>query len=297
MLEKLLTEQPNPASEGIDGLSTAGILRIINNQDAEVAEAVAAEIPRITEAVDAVVRAIGAGGRVFYIGAGTSGRLGVLDAAECPPTFGVSPDLFHGVIAGGEAALARATEASEDDPAGGARDLAARGFQKADVLVGIAASGRTPYVLGAVAAARAIGAVTVGISCTPDSELAQAVEIAITPLPGPEIVAGSTRMRAGTATKLVLNMISTATMIRLGYVYGNRMVNVKPTNAKLRARAIRIVVEAGGVDAVRAEALLDEAAGNVRTAIVMAQRSVGRGEAEKLLSAAGGRVSVALAEG
>ena len=267
MLEKLLTEQANPASAGIDSRSTADILRIINEQDAGVAAAVAAEIPRIARAVDAMVDAIRAGGRVFYIGAGTSGRLGVLDAAECPPTFGVSPELFQGVIAGGEAAVAQATEASEDDPEGGKRDLLARGFRKGDVLVGIAASGRTPYVLGAAAAARTMGAVTVGVSCTPGSELSQVVDIAITPLPGPEVIAGSTRMKAGTATKLVLNMLSTATMIRLGYVYGNRMVNVKPTNAKLRDRAIRIVAECAGVDTGIAERALDEADGNVRAAI------------------------------
>ena len=296
MLEKLLTEQANPASAGIDGRSTAEILHIINDEDAGVAPAVAVEIPRITLAVYAIVEAIRAGGRVFYIGAGTSGRLGVVDAAECPPTFGVPPDLFQGVIAGGEAALARATEASEDNPASGERDLAERGFRKADVLVGIAASGRTPYVLGAVAAARAMGAVTVGIGCTPDSPLARAVDIPITPLPGPEIVAGSTRLRAGTATKLVLNMLSTAAMIRLGYVYGNWMVNVRPTNAKLRDRAIRIVSEAGNVDPGRAEELLDEANGSVRTAIVMARRKVGRAEAEQLLEATGGRISAALAE-
>jgi N-acetylmuramic acid 6-phosphate etherase len=294
MLEKLLTEQANPASAGIDGRSTAEILRIINDQDAGVAPAVALEIPRITQAVDAMIAAIQAGGRVFYIGAGTSGRLGVLDASECPPTFGVSPELFQGIIAGGEAALARATEASEDDPASGARDLAERGFLKTDVLVGIAASGRTPYVLGAVAAAREMGAVTVGISCTPDSQLAQAVDIPVTPLPGPEIVAGSTRLRAGTATKLVLNMLSTATMIRLGYVYGNRMVNVRPANAKLRDRAIGIVSETGTVDTATAEKALDQAGGSVRTAIVMVRRDVVRTEAERLLDAAGGRVSSAL---
>ncbi len=174
------------------------------------------------------MEAVLGGGRLFYIGAGSSGRLGVLDAAECPPTFNVPPDLVQGIIAGGEQALARATEASEDDPAEGARDLAARGFRPPDVLVGIAASGRTPYVLGAVAAARKAGARTIGISCTPDSELAHAVDIAITPLTGPEIVAGSTRMKAGTAAKLVLNMISTAVMIKLGHVYGNLMVNVQP---------------------------------------------------------------------
>jgi N-acetylmuramic acid 6-phosphate etherase len=295
-LKKLLTEQTNPASEGIDGRSTAEILRIINEADAAVAPAVGAEIPRIERALEAIVEAFRAGGRVFYIGAGTSGRLGVLDAAECPPTFGVSPELFQGVIAGGAAALAQATESSEDDAESGARDLNERGFRKGDVLVGIAASGRTPYVLGAVAAARGIGAVTVGVSCTPDSELARVVDIAITPLPGPELIAGSTRLRAGTATKLVLNMLSTGAMIRLGYVYGNRMVNVRPNNAKLRDRAIRIVAEAGGVDTDRAGALLDEADGSVRTAIVMARRSVGRARAAELLEAAGGRVAEALGE-
>ena len=187
------------------------------------------------------------GGRLFYIGAGTSGRLGVLDASECPPTFSVPPEMVQGIIAGGEAALSRATETTEDDPAIGVRDLLARGFTARDVLVGIAASGRTPYVLGAVAEARRLGAVTIGISCTPDSELARAVDIAITPLVGPEVVAGSTRMKAGTAQKLVLNMLSTGAFIRLGYVYGNLMVNVQPKNTKLVDRARRIVAQAAGV--------------------------------------------------
>jgi N-acetylmuramic acid 6-phosphate etherase len=267
MFEKLLTESANAASAGIDARDTPDILRIINDQDAQVAAAVAVEIPQIARAVEAIVGAIRAGGRVFHIGAGTSGRLGVLDAAECPPTFGVPESLFQGVIAGGEAALAHATEASEDDPVGGERDLLARGFRQGDVLVGIAASGRTPYVLGAIGLARRLGAVTVGVSCTPDSELARAVDIPISPLPGPEVIAGSTRMKAGTATKLVLNMLSTAAMIRLGYVYGNRMVSVKPTNAKLRDRAIRIVAECAGVDAETAEKALDDADGNVRAAI------------------------------
>jgi N-acetylmuramic acid 6-phosphate etherase len=295
-LDKLLTEQANPASAAIDGRSTTDILRIMNGQDALIAGAVAAEVPQIARAVDAIVEAIRSGGRVFYIGAGTSGRLGVLDAAECPPTFGVSPELFQGIIAGGEAALAGATEASEDDPSGGERDLAKHGFQKSDVLVGIAASGRTPYVLGAIAAARALGAVTAGISCTPDSQLARTVDIPITPIPGPEIIAGSTRLRAGTATKLVLNMLSTAAMIRLGYIYGNRMVNVRPANAKLRDRAVRIVAEAGHVEESRAARALDEAAGRVAVAIVMVRLNVERGRAEQLLEAAGGRISVALGE-
>src|SRR6266404_4812922 len=190
MLDSLLTEQTNPASRDIDSRPTAEILGIINKEDKAVAPAVGAEIPRIAQAVDGIVEAIRKGGRLYYIGAGTSGRLGVLDAAECPPTFNVPPELVQGIIAGGEAALARATEATEDDPSLGERDLLAGGFRSGDVLVGIAASGRTPYVLGAVAAARRLGALTAGISCTPNSELARAVQIPITPLPGPEVVAG-----------------------------------------------------------------------------------------------------------
>jgi N-acetylmuramic acid 6-phosphate etherase len=294
MLDSLLTEQLNPAFRDIDARSTAEILGIINKEDHGVAPAVAAEIPRIAQAVDGIVEAIRNGGRLYYIGAGTSGRLGVLDAAECPPTFNVPPDLVQGIIAGGEAALARATEATEDDPSQGERDLLARGFRAGDVLVGIAASGRTPYVLGAVAAARRLGALTVGISCTPNSELSRAVDIPITPLPGPEVVAGSTRMRAGTATKLVLNMISTAAMIRLGYVYGNLMVNVQPKNSKLADRARRIIAEASGVSYEKAGDLLESAGGGVRTAIVMAKLGLDRASAEARLSQAGGRVSEAV---
>lgn len=297
MLERLLTEQRNPASEGIDGLPTEEVLRVINAEDARVAEAVGREIPHIAHAVDAIVERIAKGGRVFYIGAGTSGRLGVLDAAECPPTFNVPPELFQGIIAGGEGALARATETSEDDPALGVRDLTARGFQPQDVLVGIAASGRTPYVLGAVERAREMGALTIGISCTPSSELSRAAGIAIEPLPGPEILTGSTRMKAGTATKLALNMLSTAVMVRLGHVYGNLMVNVQPKNAKLLDRARRIVSEAGGVDAARAAELLDEAGGTVKVAIVMARLGVSREVAERRLHAASGRISEALHHG
>lgn len=296
MLDHLLTEQANPASTNIDARSTEDILRIMNAEDAKVAPAVAVEIPHIARAVDGIVDRMRRGGRLFYIGAGTSGRLGVLDASECPPTFSVSPDLVQGIIAGGEAALSRSVEGAEDDPALGARDLHNRRFTASDTLVGIAASGRTPYVLGAVAAARSLGALTIGISCTPDSELARAVEIPITPLPGPEIIAGSTRLRAGTATKLVLNMISTAVMIRLGHVYGNLMVNVQPTNVKLRARAERIVAAAAGLPHDRAARLLADAGQNIRTAIVMARRGVDRTQAERLLSASGNSVSAALAE-
>jgi N-acetylmuramic acid 6-phosphate etherase len=290
-LPGLLTEQSNPASAGIDARPVLEILEIINAQDQQVAPAVASEIPNIAQAINAIVTAFERGGRLFYVGAGTSGRLGVLDASECPPTFNVSPDLVQGIIAGGEAALSRSTEASEDDPAAGGRDLLARGLTGNDVLVGIAASGRTPYVLGAVAAAREVGAVTAGISCTPNSELARAVDIAITPLPGPEIITGSTRMGAGTATKLVLNMLTTAAMIRMGYVYGNLMVNVQPRNAKLTDRAKRIITAATGVDNRRAAELLESSGGSVRTAIVMEKLSLSRQEAEQRLASVSGRIS------
>ncbi|MGC9952401.1 MAG: N-acetylmuramic acid 6-phosphate etherase [Bryobacteraceae bacterium] len=293
-LENLLTEQVNPASDRIDALPTARVLEIINAEDRHVADAVAREIPAITRAVDAIAAAIERGGRLFYIGAGTSGRLGVLDAAECPPTFSADPDVVQGIMAGGEQALARATETTEDDPAIGARDLRGRGFTARDVLVGIAASGRTPYVLGAIAEARSLGAITAGISCTPDSELARAVDIAITPLTGAEIVAGSTRMKAGTATKLVLNMLTTAAFIRLGYVYGNLMVNVQPRNTKLRDRAIRIVAQAAEVTYDVARDLLTAAGDKVATAIVMAKTGVDRAASEQRLAAANGRISTAI---
>ena len=296
VLEKLLTEQANPASAAIDTVSTAEMLRIINAEDRLVPEAVGREIPNIARAVDAIVLAFQAGGRLFYIGAGTSGRLGVLDASECPPTFNVPPEMVQGIIAGGEAALTRATEATEDDPTAGARDLAQHGFTARDLLVGIAASGRTPYVLGAVAAARSQGAVTVGISCTPDSELARAAEIAITPLVGPEVIAGSTRLKAGTAQKLVLNMLSTGAFIRLGYVFGNLMVNVQPTNDKLVERARRIVAVQAGVTPERAAELLEAAGGSVRSAILMGRSGCSRLQAENLLAESGGRLVPALAK-
>jgi N-acetylmuramic acid 6-phosphate etherase len=293
-LHKLLTEQVNPASRDIDTKSAAEILETIIREDRGVAGAVEAEIPRIAEAVDKIVSRLRKGGRLFYIGAGTSGRLGVLDAAECPPTFHVPQELVQGIIAGGERALARAAEATEDDPEVGKRDLLARGFTGADALVGIAASGRTPYVLGSVAVARELGALTIGISCTPDSELSRQVEIPITPLVGPEVIAGSTRMKAGTATKLVLNMISTAVMIQLGYVYGNLMVNVEPKNGKLEDRARRIIAEAAGVSYEAAAELLRSARGSVKTAIVMSRLSLSYDDAVARLGAADGRISRAL---
>ncbi len=295
MLRNLLTETRNPASKEIDRLPTAEILTILNNEDRRVPEAVAAEIPRIAQAVDAIVAAIERGGRLYYLGAGTSGRLGVLDASECPPTYNVPYDLVQGIIAGGEAALSRATEASEDEPDSGARDLVSRGFKSRDVLVGIAASGRTPYVLGAVRKATELGAQTVGISCSPNSELSQLVQIPIEPLVGPEVVTGSTRMKAGTATKLVLNMLSTGAMIRLGYVYGNLMVNVQPKNEKLVDRATRIIAEAANIPYEDAKTRLQEG-GSVKTAIVMAKKGLDRAAAEKLLEGAHGRLKLALNE-
>lgn len=293
-LEKLLTEQQNPASASIDTVPVEEALRIMNREDHRVADAVEREIPRIAQAVDAIVAAFERGGRLFYIGAGTSGRLGVLDASECPPTFSVPPEMVQGIIAGGEGALSRATETTEDDPAIGVRDLAANGFTPADVLVGLAASGRTPYVLGAMAEAKRMGAVTVGVSCTPDSELALAADIPITPLVGPEVLAGSTRLKAGTAQKLVLNMLSTGAFIRLGYVYSNLMVNVQPKNAKLVDRARRIVAQASGVSYERAGQLLDAAGNSVRTAILMAKSGISRQEAEQRLSESSGRIARAL---
>ena len=283
MLGKLLTEQVNPQSANIDALDTESMLRVMNAEDRKVADAVAQAIPSIARALDGIVVRVKQGGRLFYIGAGTSGRLGVLDSAECPPTFRVPPDLVQGIIAGGERALARATEASEDSEELGARDLVERGFTAKDALVGIAASGRTPYVLGAMDRAREIGALTVGISCTPDSELAKRVEIAVALLAGPEIIAGSTRMKAGTATKMALNMLSTGLMIRLGHTFGNLMVNVQPTNSKLADRARRIVAQAAGVDSQRAARLLEDAGNNVKTAVVMGRGGLTRQEAEQRL--------------
>jgi N-acetylmuramic acid 6-phosphate etherase len=293
-IDRLMTEQRNPSSANIDALPTEQMLRLINDEDRKVAEAVTAEIPNIARAVDAIAAAMENGGRLFYLGAGTSGRLGVLDASECPPTFTVPPDLVQGIIAGGGQAVLRATEASEDDDEAGARDLLSRGFGPKDVLAGIAASGRTPYVLGAVKAARALGAVTIGISCTPDSELSRAVDIPIEPITGPEILTGSTRLKAGTATKLILNMLSTGAMVRRGFVFGNLMVNVQPRNEKLVDRARRIISEAAGVNIDEAARLLEASGRSVRVAIVMSRLGVGREEAEKRLESAKGKIRKAL---
>ncbi|MBV8846733.1 MAG: N-acetylmuramic acid 6-phosphate etherase [Bryobacterales bacterium] len=294
MLEKLLTEQVYAPSRELHSSPTIEILQIMNQADAEIAAAVAREIPAIARAVEAIASALQKGGRLFYYGAGTSGRLGVLDAAECPPTFHTSPDLVQAIIAGGDTALRRSVEKAEDDPSAGASDLRRAGFNAQDVAAGISASGRTPYVLGAMAEARRVGAVTCGISCSQDSELSRAVDYPIQPQPGPEVIAGSTRLRAGTATKLVLNMISTAVMVKLGHVYGNLMVNVQPSNSKLQDRARRIVQKITGVDFQRAAELLDQGGRSVRTAIVMEKMHLPRKEAEELLARADGKLAEVL---
>ncbi len=292
-LANLATEARNPGSEKIDSLSTVEMLTLINGEDASVANAVRAELPHIARAVDAIVERFAAGGRLFYIGAGTSGRLGVLDASECPPTFSVSPALFQGIIAGGDSALRRSSEQSEDSPEQGANDLAAAEFLPGDTLVGIAASGRTPYVLGAMSHAKTLGALTISLTCVPQSEMGSVADISIAPVTGPEVLTGSTRMKAGTATKLVLNMLSTGVMIRSGATYGNLMVNVQPTNAKLVNRARRIIRAATGCDEATAARLLQEA-GNVKAGIVMQMLSVDLAEAEERLVTAGGSLRAAL---
>ena len=269
-LAQLLTEQRNPRTLHIDQLPTLEALRLMHDEDRLAVESVAPELPRIAAAVEAITERLKNGGRLLYIGAGTSGRLGVLDASECPSTFGVSHELVQGIMAGGYNALYQATESTEDHPAAGVRDLDARGFTKHDVLVGIAASGRTPYVLGAIAHAKDLGALTVGISCTENSQLSQAVALPIEPKPGPEVITGSTRLKAGTVTKLVLNMLTTMTMVRLGYVYSNLMVNVKPSNEKLVDRAQRIIAQAANISEAEAAVLLTQAHGNVREAIRLA---------------------------
>ncbi len=299
-LATLLTEARNPATEHIDELPTLDMLRVINSEDAKVAQVVAAELPNIAKAVDEIARRFQDGGRLFYIGAGTSGRLGVLDASECPPTFSVPPTLVQGLIAGGDSALRKSSEQSEDSPEQGAADLAAAGFTASvggktvqDILVGIAASGRTPYVLGALAYAKKLGALSIALTCVPNSPMSTLADITITPLTGPEVITGSTRMKAGTATKLVLNMLSTGVMIKTGAVYGNLMVNVQPTNAKLVDRAQRIIMTATGIDQPTAAKLLHQS-NSVKTAIVMQKLSVDRTTAESKLAAHNGNLSALL---
>jgi len=289
-----VTEQENPRTSNLSSFSSIEIVQAMNDEDKLVADAVGSVLADVAQAVDRIVDRLKNYGRLFYIGTGTSGRLGVLDAAECPPTFGVSPQLVQAVIAGGYEACYRAVEASEDDAAAGGHDLEARGFSGQDALIGIAASGRTPYTVGAVEYARHLGAFTAAITCVPGSPICKAAEIAIVPVVGPEVVAGSTRLKAGTAQKLVLNMLSTATMVRLGYVTGNRMTNVHTGNQKLQARALRILMAEAGLEEDAAASILDGASGNLPVALVMAQTGRNLIEAKQALAAASGVVPQAV---
>lgn len=290
----LATEQRNPASTDLDLLDSLQLVTLINEEDAGVAAAVQRELPAIARAIDAIAERMRAGGRLIYVGAGTSGRLGVLDASECPPTFNTSPGLVLGLIAGGDHALRHPVESVEDQPNAGADALREWNVGPGDAVVGIAASGRTPFVLGAMAYANDIGALTIGLCNTPDAALASIVDIAIAPVVGPEVLTGSTRMKAGTAQKMVLNMLSTGVMVRLGKTYGNLMVDVQPTNAKLRRRAVGIVSEATGISATEAEVALAEARGNVKAAIVARLLGVPVSDALDRLDAAAGVVRKAL---
>ncbi len=291
-----ITEQENSRTSNLSSLSVADIVRLMNEEDALVAGAVANVLPQVEKAVAAIVKRLGEGGRLFYIGTGTSGRLGVLDASECPPTFGVSPDLVQGVIAGGYEACYRAVEASEDDAQAAQRDLEARGFVKDDVLVGIAASGITPYTVGAVTYARSLGAFTVAVTCAPDSPITRVAEVSIVPVVGPEVVTGSTRLKAGTAQKMILNMLSTATLVKLGYVSGNRMSNLQARNSKLRARAVRILIAETDLDEKAAAAALDASGGDIRIALVMTKTRCSAEAAREALAESKGVVTQAIAE-
>lgn len=290
-----VTEESNPRTSEIDRLSTLEALQIINSEDRMVALAIEAVLPAVARAVDGIAERLGRGGRLYYVGTGTSGRLGVLDAAECPPTFGVSPELVQGVIAGGYDACYRAVEASEDDREAGARDMQARAITAGDAVVGIAASGRTPYTIGALAYARGLGALTICIACNQGTELAGTVEIPIEPVVGPEVIAGSTRLKAGTAQKMVLNMLSTMSMVRLGYVTGNHMTNLAARNEKLRRRALGILMDECGIDHESALATLEAANWDLRVALVMKKANVGRAEAEEALGQTNFSIAKAIA--
>jgi len=289
-----ITEQANPRSENLSSLSTAEIVQLMNDEDATVADAVRRVLPSIAMAIEAIVQRLKSGGRLFYIGTGTSGRLGVLDASECPPTFGVSPELVQGVIAGGYDACYRAVEASEDDARASETDLRERSFGSGDALVGIAASGKTPYTVGAITYARQLGAFTVGLTCVPNSPITRAAEVSVVPVVGPEVVTGSSRLKAGTAQKMVLNMISTATMVKLGYVSGNRMSNLQAKNSKLRDRALRILMQETGLDRETAEELFLQSENNLSVALVMAKASTSRNKAAEALRSSRGNVEEAV---
>jgi N-acetylmuramic acid 6-phosphate etherase len=293
-IRDLVTEERNPNTFDIDTKSTLEVLKLINTEDKRVALAVEKEIPNIAKAVDLIVNAFKNKGRLFYIGAGTSGRLGVLDAAECPPTFGTPPGMIKGIIAGGRRTLVRSKEGVEDDFEAGAKDLEKNRVSRKDVVVGIAASRRTPYVLGALEKAKKIGAKTIFIFCNPTPKLKVKVDVAISPILGPEVIAGSTRMKAGSAQKMILNMLTTTAMIKLGKVYQNLMVDLQAKSEKLVERSKRIIMMLTGVDYKRAEKYLERADGKVKTALVMVLANVDKKNAERRLREAGGFVAKAI---
>lgn len=293
-LSTLITEQRNPNSMHVDSLSALEIVQLMNQEDKQVPLAIEKCLPQIAQAVECIVAAFQQGGRLVYIGAGTSGRLGVLDASECPPTFGVSPEMVKGIIAGGERALRHPIEGAEDSKAQAVVDLQTIQFSSKDVLVGIAASGRTPYVIGALEYAKSLGSVTVSIASNPNSGMANIVDIAIDTVVGPEVLTGSSRLKSGTAQKLVLNMLTTASMILMGKCYQNLMVDVQASNEKLKARAIRIVMQATDCDKALAEETLKQADQNAKLAIMMILSGLDRAQAETLLEKHQGKLQLAL---
>ena len=293
-LQKIATEQRNPNTMHIDTLSTLDMIKLINQEDHRVAEAVAEVTDKIAEAVDVIADRLAKGGRLIYCGAGTSGRLGILDAVECPPTYSTDPEMVQALMAGGYPAIFKAVEGAEDSKELGVQDMKNINFAAGDVLVGIAASGRTPYVLGCMEYAKELGAPTVSVTCCPGSVLDNFADIGIAPCPGPEVITGSTRMKSGTAQKMVLNMLSTGSMIKLGKVYGNLMVDVKPSNEKLIRRCVTIVVNATGCDDATATAALEACGYRPKTAIIMVLCNVGAEEAVEMLARSGGRVAKVL---
>ena len=293
-LSTLITEQRNPNSMHVDSLSALEIVQLMNEEDKQVPLAIEKCLPQIAQAVECIVAAFQQGGRLVYIGAGTSGRLGVLDASECPPTFGVSPEMVKGIIAGGERALRHPIEGAEDSKSQAVVDLQTIQFSSKDVLVGIAASGRTPYVIGALEYAKSLGSVTVSIASNPNSAMANIVDIAIDTVVGPEVLTGSSRLKSGTAQKLVLNMLTTASMILMGKCYQNLMVDVQASNEKLKARAIRIVMQATDCDKALAEETLKQAVQNAKLAIMMILSGLDRAQAEALLEKHQGKLQLAL---
>ena len=293
-LNRIATEQRNPDTLDIDRVSTLEMVTEINREDAKIAKAVEQILPSIAEAIDQTALRLRNGGRLIYVGAGTSGRLGILDASECPPTYSAPPEMVQGLIAGGYPAIFKAVEGAEDSRELGKTDLEGLHLSEKDVVCGLAASGRTPYVLGAIAYAREIGALTLGVTCSPGSEVDTLADIGMSPLPGPEAITGSTRMKSGTAQKMILNMLSTGVMVRLGKVYSNLMVDVQPSNEKLVHRCVRIVSQAAEVTPEKAEEALKACDYHCKTAIVMIARSCGRQEAEELLTENGGLVAEAI---